>query len=347
MRLAALAYERAIWPHLGAAFASSALNDFYNRGANRLMAYLCLTFLAGLATLLALEIYGVLFQMLPSPLTFRGVYAWETAINFGFCHFLIDEGSFRLGAYWQVLKTRTFSRSWLIWSMAFALFMILQRTVVYERTIHYHPTIVQFYSSFPDARPDFFSMVFFCFPFWLIITTLTRLLILTSQSRCTSAISKTCQACSTPRQETPLPSKALVTEPPLSPSTAALVVNSGGQKVLIQPETITHISVEDHYCRFYVSVNETKKQVLALTSLKAVVKQLPSQAFVQIHRSHVIRLAAVGSIQRKGRSYYVRVGTNDQFLPISRKRQGQCLGTIKQHLEVGSILDGDASDRTI
>lgn len=334
LRLAALSQERPFWPQLDTSIQSTLLNRFYLSSANRLMIYLCLTLLAGLATLLALEVYSLLFQRVGSPITFRGVYAWETAINLGLCHFIVDEGSYRLGPYWPKLKMRTVYRSWMLWLFAFALFMILQRTVIYARTVHYHPSIVGFYRTYPDARPDWLSMSLFCFPFWLAITTLTRQLIYTTQTPLKFTIRDWCQVTSeaspaiqpvSQDHDRTASAKPIGTEP-----LTDLLINNGGQQLRVNPETITHITVEDHYCRLYLQINGTAKQLMALTPLKSVFNKLPSQQFLRIHRSHVVRLDAIGNIIRKGRSYHLHIIPGDHYLPISRQRLPQCLAVLKR-----------------
>lgn len=343
VRLSALTGDQALWNANDSTFTSASINRFYNRSANRFMAYLCLTFLAGIATLLALEAYGLLFQTQPSPITFRGVYAWETAINFGLCHFLVDEVSYRLGTLWVGFRSRTVGRSWLVWTIAFFVFMILQRTIIFERTAYYHPTIVQFYSRFPDARPDFISMTLYCLPFWLLITTLTRQLIITAESRSQYSIDENCQFQTSKRNSVKPGSQTLSANPPVLFPSADLMLKCGGQQIRIAPETITYITVEDHYCRFFLSFNETKKQVMSLTPLKAIVKQLPPDKFAQIHRSHVIRLDAVRKLVRKGRTYYVSIGLGDDLIPISRQRQSRYLTVIREQL---AKIDDETTQET-
>ncbi len=118
-------------------------------------------------------LYGQLFVSIEPSITFRGVYAWETALNYGIFHLIIDEGGYRFGRCCPAWQIRSANKVWLVWLTAFVVFMVMQRTVVNTRVIYYHPTIIDYYNAYPEARPDWLEMTLFCFPFWLLTAILT------------------------------------------------------------------------------------------------------------------------------------------------------------------------------
>lgn len=292
---------------------SRTLDRFYTSGAHRVMIYLCLTLFSGLATLLALETYDLFFRARESSLIFRGIYAWETALNFGLCHFIMDELAYRFGQKRIIGSIPAAYRVWLAWFTAFGAFMVLQRTMIYGRTIHYYPKIIAYYNAVPEARPGWLEMTIFCFPFWLCTTFLTVQLIRAAQSRHRGSVD----------DRNNFDSRKKNTD---------LVVKSGGRRVGIKTDSISHITVEDHYCGFYIQENGVTNRILALMSLRQALSQLPSDQFLRIHRSHAVRIDAISKMVKKGRSFCVIMKTGDLRLPVSRQRMPLCR-EVMQRLE--------------
>ncbi len=73
--------------------------------------------------------------------------------------------------------------------------------------------------------------------------------------------------------------------------------------------------------------------MLALMPLKEAFLQLPPQQFLQIHRSHVVRMDAVSKIERKGRFCSVQLTPDGDWLPVSRQRISMCYQTLHQQIE--------------
>jgi len=101
----------------------------------------------------------------------------------------------------------------------------------------------------------------------------------------------------------------------------------------LNPEIISHISVEEHYSSIFVKTVEEVEEIQVRLSLKEALKQLPQDSFVQIHRSHVINLSHVSHIEQTARAYQVFLGDNDFALPLSRHRVAQVLPVLQKFLK--------------
>ena len=95
---------------------------------------------------------------------------------------------------------------------------------------------------------------------------------------------------------------------------------------------IYYIAVKDHYCQLVINKEgELHKELLRL-SLKQAMAKLPSDYFVQVHRSYTINLQHVLKINKKGQAFQLLIrGTND-FIPASRHRAQEFLPKIKKIL---------------
>jgi DNA-binding LytR/AlgR family response regulator len=100
----------------------------------------------------------------------------------------------------------------------------------------------------------------------------------------------------------------------------------------IQMDRISHINVEDHYCRIFVKHSESIKEFFIQISLKEILDQLPPESFLQIHRSHVVNLAFVSSLLKDSRSYQLALNQGAHTLPISRHRLPQVLSILNKFI---------------
>lgn len=99
-----------------------------------------------------------------------------------------------------------------------------------------------------------------------------------------------------------------------------LVFREQGLEVLIFPETITHISAEDHYCRIYFFNGASAHELMVRKSLKQLVSLLPVDVFERIHRSHLVNIRKVTGMKKRGQNHWITVGPSGACLPISRRR---------------------------
>ena len=93
---------------------------------------------------------------------------------------------------------------------------------------------------------------------------------------------------------------------------------SGG--VSIPLADITHITVEDHYCRINYSISNGHKNTMIRLPLKEMLLKLPQDHFIKIHRSHVVNITHVLRLKKKGRDNKVVIRNTGVELPVSRSR---------------------------
>jgi len=77
-----------------------------------------------------------------------------------------------------------------------------------------------------------------------------------------------------------------------SESSDALLIRVGNTLVKVRFEEIVYVQAEDHYCNLYT----LDKKFVSRISLKEMLQILPQENFSQVHRSYLIRFAAIQSI---------------------------------------------------
>lgn len=93
-----------------------------------------------------------------------------------------------------------------------------------------------------------------------------------------------------------------------------IVVRDRGQVHIIPLADIDYIEAQDDY----INIFWQGKSLLKTQSLYALEMQLNHQEFVRIHRSFIVRLEAVKSLQRASKDAQVAVLHNGVKLPVSR-----------------------------
>jgi DNA-binding LytR/AlgR family response regulator len=74
--------------------------------------------------------------------------------------------------------------------------------------------------------------------------------------------------------------------------------------------------------RDYVRLHTPSRQYLVRGRLKDWAAKLPGDCFMQVHRSAIVRLAAVEAIQRAGSAWRARMSGGFE-IPVSRSRGKQ------------------------
>jgi len=276
------------------------LSEYYSNPINRHFLYLIITLLTGLCTFLALETYFFFQPIRKLPLSFGGMYAWMTTLNFGLCYYLMDEWFTRLGKNRGIFIDRTVGKLWVIFLVTYVLAFIIQRTLIYQTTQYYFPDFLYYCTVYPHRRPTNLESFFFCLPFWMAIAFFSIHIALKFQSK--------------------LKLKNYGSEklPKQKKNSSLLPVFTGNGTKQIDIENIVYITVEDHYSRIYLKNNHGN--VLVKMTLKKLITMLPKDHFVQIHRSHVISLSSISKIRKAGRSYQLVLNHSRGTLPISRHR---------------------------
>ncbi len=113
---------------------------------------------------------------------------------------------------------------------------------------------------------------------------------------------------------------------------ANFVVHATDGLVVLPPQDISHISVEEHYSQIWTHTPQGVIPIQARLSLKEALKQLPTHEFVQIHRSYLVSLHHVLQVDKEGTSHYVVLRHSVERLPISRRRTSQVLLKLETFL---------------
>ena len=87
---------------------------------------------------------------------------------------------------------------------------------------------------------------------------------------------------------------------------ASILVKSGSQLLKIQTDDILYIEGAGNYITFYTKTGKT----MALLPLSEILKMLPANNFVRIHKSYIISVKHIGIIER------ARVIINRTAIPI-------------------------------
>ena len=321
----------------------ASLGDYYLNWTQRYLLYLLGTLLFGFWTFIGLELYRTLYIYTSvSPSAFSGIYAWHTALNFGFCHYLMDEWVSRVWQGKGDFNQRTVGKVWLIWFVGFILAFVIQRTIVYHAVELYYPKILLFYQKYPDARPAVFKMFFYCLPFWF--GTVFPLTLIALRKQFTMDLEKSkleeflkrrqkedLHGDNTDELKTGIPSEKIGHKAVTDLAPLSISIGNGIER--IHPEHISHITVEDHYSRIFLKEQKGMRDLLVRMPLKKMIDQLPKEHFVQIHRSHVINLSHISSVERDNRSYRAILDRGNIVLPISRYRFPNILIHLREYLK--------------
>jgi DNA-binding LytR/AlgR family response regulator len=97
-----------------------------------------------------------------------------------------------------------------------------------------------------------------------------------------------------------------------------IAFKSGAKLMVVDPREIVAIQAEDHYS----VIKGTKSEILCDDSLDAIANTLPEETFLRVHRSAIINLAHIESLDREGdRKYFaIMKGKERLRIRISRDR---------------------------
>jgi len=86
-----------------------------------------------------------------------------------------------------------------------------------------------------------------------------------------------------------------------------IFVKSDYQIKKINIDDITYIEGLDDYIKIYCG----EEFVLSLMTLKSILNKLPANRFIRVHRSYIVSIPHINSIQRN------RISINDKLIPVS------------------------------
>lgn len=320
----------------------TSLADFYVSPAHRWLVYAVTFILAGLGAFSALTAYDIGDDLMNVPLTFKGMYAWHTAINFAVCLCIIDTLIALLTAPWGAFNRRTVGKTWIVFLISYGAGYISQRTIVYQLMALYSPALIWTYGMNPSQRPGSLSSFIYILPLVLSIAYGIMRMILSMQSsseellrvRIDTILEERGRGTDVHSNERPKKPAAdnllqLPTDPGVGP---------------IHPSQIGHVTVEDHYLRIHYHVDDGLKKTLIRMPLKELSARLPEDQFARIHRSHIVNLAWVDGLKRVGREVQLTMKHGDFKLPVSRYRLPQLLPVLEKFLNPGT--DRSPSQKT-
>lgn len=86
----------------------------------------------------------------------------------------------------------------------------------------------------------------------------------------------------------------VVSDPPTSTNPSVIPVKKGGATIIIQPKEINWISAEDYYAKLHT----VQGQFLVRKPLKILLRELPTDSFIQVHRSTIVNISFVGEAKK-------------------------------------------------
>ncbi len=304
---------------------------FYGQWTNRYLLYLTVFLLIGVWTFVGLEIYGRISWRITS-MSFRDNYALHTMMNFGLCLYAADEWLARLTGRWGRFTNRTLGKQALVWGLSFVVAFYIQRTIVFKGIMFYDLDLYHYYEVYPQLRPRLLDHFFFCLPF-LIATILFLWLVAAVRQH---GLVKEQKALQSLKEKLATENEAAVesaVRPEVEPDKAQICVQSGSSQIILEQDTISHVTVEDHYCRIHTLEKDERKSFFVKSSLAELLDRLAGNHFIQIHRSHVVNARAIRQLDKKNRACRVHL-KSDVVLPVSRYRLDEVLTRIKETLDL-------------
>ena len=126
-------------------------------------------------------------------------------------------------------------------------------------------------------------------------------------------------------------------------SDAVITFESGKRSIQLTGNSISHISVDDHYCYIHYRDGEAWLKTDVAQPLKEIRNLLP-ESFLQVHRSHIINPQHLNGIEKENRSYTLQL-ISGESLPVSKHRINQVLPHLQKYLET-SVATGSAPGRS-
>jgi hypothetical protein len=123
---------------------------------------------------------------------------------------------------------------------------------------------------------------------------------------------------------------------------AMITFNSGKRSIQLNANSISHISVDDHYCFIYYRDGEVWSKTDVAQPLKEIKKLLPG-SFLQVHRSHIINPQHLGAIQTVHRAYTLHLVSGDS-LPMSKHRINQVLPLLQEYLLTSVVTNPEPAE---
>ncbi len=295
------------------------LGDFYSLAVNRLTLYpfIFTCFLVECTTFWIIYLGKSFFF---NYMSFVMIYSLHKAAIYSLCIFAADTAAHFLVPTWGTFKKRCVGKQWLIWTIGLLVGFILQRTMVTGLIIHYVPEVISYFTTHPQARLSNLELLLYLTPYWCLVMFIAMRIALSKQQIIDQARSLMVLP---DGQKRVSPEPLRVNQPEECKKgllEGSLNWENENGSVSVPLANITHITVEDHYCRVNYSTGNGLKSKMIRLPLKEMLLKLPQDYFIKIHRSHVVNSDHVSRLKKKGRDHKVVLRNVGVELPLSRSR---------------------------
>lgn len=115
-------------------------------------------------------------------------------------------------------------------------------------------------------------------------------------------------------QSTPAPIFPVVTEPaPTAEEPTYIFVKCEARQVRVNYADILYINAMKDYVRIYLTTQQ--RPLIAYSTMKAIEEKLPSTQFCRVHRSYIVSMSKIESVERN------RIRINGEYIPVSETYQ--------------------------
>lgn len=289
------------------------LGDFFGHATNRMLLY---TFLFCFF-LVECSTFWLFYQgpsFILDFMAFTTVYTLHKAAVYTLCIFAADFSVQHMVPSWGAYERRTVGRQWLIWSLGLAAGFVLQRTLVKSLIPVYAPDVIDYFRATRQARLGAVTLLLVLIPYWLVVVSVTLRVVLSKQR--IRQLADSLLIIPEGRSSQEISSAAKLESRPVG----ILKLGGGNGNGAIALADITHVTVEDHYCRVNYATGNGMKSELIRLPLKEMLRKLPGAHFFQIHRSHVVNTGHIARLSKSGRDHKILLQGYDVKLPVSRSR---------------------------
>lgn len=312
--------------HRARVYFGSPVGEFFCIGTNRLMLYsfMVVVILAECFIYWLLR-HGVDFML--NHMAFTTILSLHKALLFAFCFFGMDILADRLAPGWGAYLKRTVGHQWIIWAIGFIIGVLLLKSLVIRCVEYYAPEVFFYLKANPEKRAGLFEILTILLPIWsaAVFVALQVARSKDQMKRLTGAMFML--------PEESDPGTLSFPSPELKHPEGALKMNQKNGNGIINLADITHITVEDHYCRINYSTEKGLKNEMIRLPLKEMMQRLPNDFFIQIHRSHVVNVGHISHLAKEGREHKVVLRLFAVELPVSRHRFKHLEPRLKTVLE--------------
>ena len=124
----------------------------------------------------------------------------------------------------------------------------------------------------------------------------------------------------TPPSASEKPGISVRYDDPLTPSPGYIFVKCEFKMVRVDLDNILYISGLKDYVR--ITLKSQPRPLIALTTLKAIEEKLPPQRFLRVHRSYIVALDKIESLERN------RLTISGELIPVAETYQEELMRRI-------------------